>query len=519
MRRFVRWMLLWVIGMSVWPVGAQVGWGTWEVMLYDNQAGVLTTLNSNGGSNELAMPLPPNVMAYPPERVAVSPDGSRVVYLVYRQAVEGVDGGANALVLSYDRNTGELAQYPQVGFQAHSLDFYASPAIFSPDGNQIAIAYTVDGQWILTVLDFASNAYREEVLSGQVPAMDGVQGAFTSFAAPIPIVKDFDGSAVTFHFIDTVGMDTRLTNEVYTWNVSAQTVTRTDRYNRPNFDVLTATGELIQATRVGTLPSASIDNLMPTLISNVLTVTDASNVRVPFYHEGAMSLQHPTFVTGGHHVAYEAIDTSNAHSWSVIDRSGASVTQLSAEVPGMALGIRDVIGTEFGALILADTAKASERLGLPLMGNETVLYADLKNGASPFELVYNTNPNGGYNEFVWIRNTYTSGIGGYAAWAQVPFDGIAGGIDESVAPTVSPATLAVGGQAEVFTTEGDALNMRSAPGTAFEVVARVPSGMQVTLLEGPISADGFDWWRVQIDANTTGWVVESADNVQTLQPR
>ena len=82
----------------------------------------------------------------------------------------------------------------------------------------------------------------------------------------------------------------------------------------------------------------------------------------------------------------------------------------------------------------------------------------------------------------------------------------------------SVATLTIGGTAMINTTEGDPLNVRSGPGIDFGIVAKVPSGTLVTILEGPRDANGYTWWRIRLPGSQEGWAVESADGVRTLLP-
>jgi len=74
-----------------------------------------------------------------------------------------------------------------------------------------------------------------------------------------------------------------------------------------------------------------------------------------------------------------------------------------------------------------------------------------------------------------------------------------------------------GEMADVYTTGGDRLNVRSGPGLDFEVVTQLEAGTLVTLFEGPRKVDGLAWWRVGDDAGNTGWAVERVDEEQTLQ--
>ncbi|MCA9911669.1 MAG: SH3 domain-containing protein, partial [Anaerolineae bacterium] len=70
----------------------------------------------------------------------------------------------------------------------------------------------------------------------------------------------------------------------------------------------------------------------------------------------------------------------------------------------------------------------------------------------------------------------------------------------------------------VNTTEGDRLRLRSGAGLSFGVIRELADETRVTLIEGPRANDGYIWWRVQLADGTTGWIVESADGIQTLLP-
>ena len=74
------------------------------------------------------------------------------------------------------------------------------------------------------------------------------------------------------------------------------------------------------------------------------------------------------------------------------------------------------------------------------------------------------------------------------------------------APAAVCGGLAAGCDAWV-TREGDlVLRMRAGAGTSAQIVARLPVGTQVKLLEGPRPADGYGWWRVRTLGEREGWV-------------
>lgn len=82
----------------------------------------------------------------------------------------------------------------------------------------------------------------------------------------------------------------------------------------------------------------------------------------------------------------------------------------------------------------------------------------------------------------------------------------------------SPDSLAIGARARVTNLGGAALRARAAPGLSSPVTARIPEGREVTVLEGPVEADGYVWWRVEA-AEGAGWVAErSPEGTVFLSP-
>ncbi len=89
--------------------------------------------------------------------------------------------------------------------------------------------------------------------------------------------------------------------------------------------------------------------------------------------------------------------------------------------------------------------------------------------------------------------------------------------DDFAADPFATYKLFVNTQAEVYTTEGDRLNLREGPGLTFEIIAKLERGTLVTLLEGPRKNDGYAWWNIRLPDGTTGWAVERVEEEQTLQ--
>lgn len=52
------------------------------------------------------------------------------------------------------------------------------------------------------------------------------------------------------------------------------------------------------------------------------------------------------------------------------------------------------------------------------------------------------------------------------------------------------------------------VNIRQAPSTTAPRVGRYGAGLLVVVLEGPVEANGFRWWRVDDEQGLTGWVAD-----------
>jgi len=73
--------------------------------------------------------------------------------------------------------------------------------------------------------------------------------------------------------------------------------------------------------------------------------------------------------------------------------------------------------------------------------------------------------------------------------------------------TATPVpVILVGGRVVVQGTEGQQLSLRAGPAVAQNRLRIVEEGSVLKVVEGPVAADGFQWWRVQTSDNVEGWV-------------
>lgn len=63
------------------------------------------------------------------------------------------------------------------------------------------------------------------------------------------------------------------------------------------------------------------------------------------------------------------------------------------------------------------------------------------------------------------------------------------------------------------------LNMRTEPRSGTTLVLQLATGQRVTVVEGPVSADNFTWWRVDDGRGNVGWVAERDAETEWLSPQ
>lgn len=93
----------------------------------------------------------------------------------------------------------------------------------------------------------------------------------------------------------------------------------------------------------------------------------------------------------------------------------------------------------------------------------------------------------------------------------------------AVAPTATSVVvptpagpITVGSTVHITGTGGDKLRVRSGPGLNYTTIKLVPDGYEFKVLEGPQSANGYEWWRLEDAEGTIGWAV--ANYLQTVSP-
>ena len=88
----------------------------------------------------------------------------------------------------------------------------------------------------------------------------------------------------------------------------------------------------------------------------------------------------------------------------------------------------------------------------------------------------------------------------------------------TIAPSPTPLTLQIGGNAKIVNIAGSALRSRKQPTLKASTTASFKEGDTVRILEGPVEADGFVWWKIEGDSGS-GWSAQQSKDGQVwLQP-
>lgn len=74
-------------------------------------------------------------------------------------------------------------------------------------------------------------------------------------------------------------------------------------------------------------------------------------------------------------------------------------------------------------------------------------------------------------------------------------------------PPPSSGTIAIGSTVIVANSGGTGVNFRSEPSTDSDIVDVLLDGTEMTVIDGPLDAEGYTWWQVEGDAGT-GWLVQ-----------
>ena len=87
-------------------------------------------------------------------------------------------------------------------------------------------------------------------------------------------------------------------------------------------------------------------------------------------------------------------------------------------------------------------------------------------------------------------------------------------------PTLRPAPTALGTDvlAKVTPPEGVTLKVRDRASTAGKLLGELERDAEVAIVDGPVDANGFKWWKVDNRKGLVGWSAEGVGNEKWLLP-
>lgn len=549
---------------------AQASGGAWDAWLYDRDFGRAVKVSHDGTSTstviDIVLPGDPGVTYS--SNIAVSYEGRFIAYTT--SAYDGTN--TNWRLRIYDTVTNTLTTNHALPPNIYSgLDFSGSQYMFSPDSNVLVFGYSyfTDSGFGWTMLMFeTASGMNVEGIDSSSPA----GAAYTASAGGgliTPVIRYVSGSSAMASIYGTMiytATEGAPSYPGFRWDVNSISMVSDNRYYALDLD-RAITSDMVLSTHDASLPDAFTPE-SGFAVQNVLSAYNGvTGVVAPFaFTPGVFD---PTLIQAAERVAYRSYDptTFAALGITVLERSGGFVGSIGspAIIPD---NITSMDGTVGGLIFTASG-------GTGRAGGTTLYRVYTRSGSVPYmtpESIWNSTLGANY-VIAWISDEQFGPVEPPPAWGTsvvllgeppimpttgfeiiplpvtlimpvfptaTPFVNVLPVVTIQNLPTLivppvilptvvvpiptpfSPLpaapVLTIGGVARVQTTDGDPLNVRSGPGRSNPILGRANSGDFVTILQGPVAADGFNWWQIQLGNGLVGWSVDFADGIATLIP-
>ncbi len=544
-------VILMVVMLGGAPGVTQAG-GSWVAWLYNPDSGqMVQILPDFAGGATIPFPMQPGMIGTP-NSIVLSRDATRVA------SCQEVFHAGRALYVSDIASGALVASY---GVSGDTIDCALGQYAFSPDGTQVAFgllnhyADPADPRpdWVLYVVDLATSmpVYQLSSADPQVTAL-GI-----NVAGQMPVVEAFEPGVIAFKLVLWgAGGAPEYTGLV--WHPAVGDVTVMEPYGKNALQLQMPMGEAIWLDQRADFPIGFIDGMGYPY--NVLMYGNKTGSSYPIFSLSGAVLDWGIFAKNGEWAAVRSSIYPNPPVWYYVDRYGGSG---ALPIPA---DVYDVWGVSDGYIYLHPTAGPS--------GGPLLVYHRYTGDVGSLEVqnLWSADP-GSYWKIVYTNPAYGTGYppfpevlssGGTVLMTlpppavvtlpppavvtlpapvvatlmpppqilvTLPVFAITPQINPNLLMTIAPTAilappplliLHIGGVAQVHTTEGDMLRVRSGPGTGYGVQFQLAPGVLVNVLNGPQTADGLTWWFIQAPNGQTGWAVEGVPDgsgwLQTLIP-
>lgn len=421
------------------------------------------------------------------------------------QAVS-LNNGTEAVTI-FDMQTGSMVAIPGAGNEEASLgasDFYngsfytGGRLITNADNTQAIVSFTsipdmAANTWRVLVVDLATGTTLHELTRAQLLPILSASPDFIaqinnqSAFSPYPVFLDDDGNV---HFYLVLLFAGGATNyPALAWNPAANTVVQSPFGRTSAADIL-PDGRLLYADYLPEFPAAVADG--PFQPSNVVISDrplEPGNNQAFVIQGSTQVILNVRWAANGDQIIYSTLTDRNSMNppYTVRNLAGGAeyiLTNLTVGAPG-------------GVLTTLDSA-----------AGPTINYYDSPAGG---QAIWTAPPRNGNPVFAWVQ--FTDVPLGLTAL----FDGqsITTGSGIVVSPSTGsdcgtlPSAVRVGVVARSTIIDGSPLNVRSAPSTSAQVARIIPEDTRFTIIGGPVCANGYTWWAVQLEDGLDGWVAES----------
>jgi|GEM_PF-2534092 len=531
MRHIIRSISLILVLASFGLIGVTAQAPDWEAWMYNSENGRMIRIGSDRSIyDDFTLPgLQGNFYSY---QVVVSPDGRIILYTLTNQnngtiSVYAYDTVVNAIAASY------IIPSQQGQLVYTNIDLSENEKIFSPDSTSVAIGYSIDGEWSIVVMDLFGTPGN---ISQQLNESDPIASSVTEIALDVPVIMNYDGFVIDFVIIPaaTEGFPAY---PHYTYDSRTNSVSSNIYYSIPYGDFNPRNGSYVFPIADFRFSPADPRYQERSEHINSLYVHQAGTDTIyPIYYSPDTSVSSSFFIQNGERILFRQYSASTFTSdWVMMNDLGAGQFELFAISGWTDFFASGIESTGDGMLMSMNTGNAVDtfdvlasypnrsvlmsfntRTDNTLAGGGTIIWIGEEN--QNYELVWATDNQEASRALPPVFSSQFNPVDFQTYGTLSP---LAQSLIDSYSATASGApisgNLTVGGQAQIFTTDGDRANMRGFAGLGGQIVERLANGVIVNVIGGPQSNDGFVWWQVQF-GTTTGWVVESADGVRVLQP-